>query len=38
VLGTAGGDALAVGIGGEQARWPLAELRAAHEALGRFFP
>jgi phosphoribosylformylglycinamidine synthase len=38
VLGTVGGDALAVGAGGEQATWPLAELRAAHESLGRFFP
>jgi phosphoribosylformylglycinamidine synthase subunit PurL len=38
VLGTVGGEALAVGVAGEQASWPLAELRTAHEALGRFFP
>jgi phosphoribosylformylglycinamidine synthase len=38
VFGTVGGDALQVAIGGERASWPLAELREAHEALGRFFP
>jgi phosphoribosylformylglycinamidine synthase subunit PurL len=38
LLGTVGGDALAVGVAGERASWPLAELRAAHEALGRLFP
>jgi phosphoribosylformylglycinamidine synthase len=38
VLGTVGGDALQVAIGGESASWPLAELREAHAALARFFP
>jgi phosphoribosylformylglycinamidine synthase len=38
VLGTVGGDALQVSVAGETASWELAELRAAHEALGRFFP
>ncbi|MEA2392959.1 MAG: phosphoribosylformylglycinamidine synthase subunit PurL, partial [Solirubrobacteraceae bacterium] len=38
VVGTVGGDALALTIAGETARWALDELRGAHGALGRFFP
>jgi phosphoribosylformylglycinamidine synthase len=38
ILGTVGGDALQVAIGGESVRWTLAALREAHEALARFFP
>ncbi|MEA2277404.1 MAG: phosphoribosylformylglycinamidine synthase subunit PurL [Solirubrobacteraceae bacterium] len=38
VIGTVGGDALALTIAGETARWALDELRGAHGALGRFFP
>jgi phosphoribosylformylglycinamidine synthase len=38
VVGTVGGDALALTIGGESERWELAELRDAHGALARFFP
>jgi phosphoribosylformylglycinamidine synthase subunit PurL len=38
VLGTVGGDALRLAIGGESLSWRLAELREAHAALARFFP
>jgi phosphoribosylformylglycinamidine synthase len=38
VFGTVGGSELELTIAGERASWPLAELRAAHQALGRFFP
>jgi phosphoribosylformylglycinamidine synthase II len=38
VLGTVGGDALELAVGGETSRWTLAELREAHGALARFFP
>ena len=38
VLGTVGGDTLQVTVAGESASWTLAELREAHQALGRFFP
>ncbi len=37
VLGTVGGDALELAIGGESARWELAELGRAHGALARLF-
>ena len=38
VFGTVGGDALALTIGRQTARWDLAALREAHAALARFFP
>jgi phosphoribosylformylglycinamidine synthase len=38
VLGTVGGDALELAVGGEHTSWSLAELREAHRGLGRFFP
>jgi phosphoribosylformylglycinamidine synthase II len=38
MLGTVGGDALELAIAGETSRWPLAELREAHAALGALFP
>jgi phosphoribosylformylglycinamidine synthase len=38
VVGTVGGDELALTVAGEASRWALDELRGAHAALGRFFP
>jgi hypothetical protein len=38
VVGETGGDALAVRAGAEAFSAPLAELRAAHSELERFFP
>jgi phosphoribosylformylglycinamidine synthase subunit PurL len=38
VFGEVGGDALAVRIAGHEVAVGLAELRAAHAELGRFFP
>jgi phosphoribosylformylglycinamidine synthase len=38
VLGTVGGDDLAVTIAGATSSWTLDELRAAHDALARLFP
>jgi len=39
VFGTVGGDGLRVGVeGGEAVSWALADLRAAHAALGPLFP
>jgi phosphoribosylformylglycinamidine synthase II len=37
VVGTVGGDSLALTIAGESTRWTLAELREAHAALARLF-
>jgi phosphoribosylformylglycinamidine synthase len=38
VVGTVGGDALSVRVGGDEIAVPLAELQAANAALERFFP
>jgi hypothetical protein len=38
VLGEVGGDALSVRIAGHEVAVGLAELRAAHADLERFFP
>jgi phosphoribosylformylglycinamidine synthase len=38
MLGTVGGDALELTVGGERMSWALAELAAAHGGLARYVP